>query len=69
MSNVLDTEFDEFLEEGNVVTAHAKPGDRMQRLQHSTPGQGASPEELGGSSTTKPGLRITTSHTKAFITI
>lgn len=54
MSNVLDTEFDEFLEEGNVVTAHAKPGDRMQRLQHSTPGQGASPEELGGSSTTKP---------------
>lgn len=54
MSNVLNTEFDEFLEEGNVVTAHAKPGDRMQRLQHSTPGQGASPEELGGSSTTKP---------------
>ena len=54
MSNVLDTEFDEFLEEGNVVTAHAKPGDRMQKLQHSTPGQGASPEELGGSSTTKP---------------
>lgn len=54
MSNVLNTEFDEFLEEGNVVTAHAKPGDRMERLQHSTPGQGASPEELGGSSTTKP---------------
>jgi hypothetical protein len=54
MSNVVNTEFDEFLEEGNVVTAHAKPGDRMQRLQHSTPGQGASPEELGGSSTTKP---------------
>jgi hypothetical protein len=54
MSNVLNTEFDEFLEEGNVVTAHAKPGDRMQKLQHSTPGQGASPEELGGSSTTKP---------------
>lgn len=54
MSNVLDTEFDEFLEEGNVVTAHAKPGDRMEKLQHSTPGQGASPEELGGSSTTKP---------------
>lgn len=54
MSNVLDTEFDEFLEEGNVVTAHAKPGDRMQKLQHSTPGQSASPEELGGSSTTKP---------------
>ena len=26
----------------------------MERLQHSTPGQGASPEELGGSSTTKP---------------
>lgn len=54
MSNVVNTEFDEFLEEGNVVTAHAKPGDRMQKLQHSTPGQGASPEELGGSSTTKP---------------
>jgi hypothetical protein len=54
MSNVVNTEFDEFLEEGNVVTAHAKPGDRMERLQHSTPGQGASPEELGGSSTTKP---------------
>ena len=54
MSNVLNTEFDEFLEEGNVVTAHAKPGDRMQKLQHSTPGQSASPEELGGSSTTKP---------------
>ena len=54
MSNVLNTEFDEFLEEGNVVTANAKPGDRMQKLQHSTPGQGASPEELGGSSTTKP---------------
>lgn len=54
MSNVLDTEFDEFLEEENVVTAHAKPGDRMERLQHSTPGQGASPEELGGSSTSKP---------------
>ena len=54
MSNVLNTEFDEFLEEGNVVTAHAKPGDRMEKLQHSTPGQGASPEELGGSSTTKP---------------
>ncbi len=54
MSNVLDTEFDEFLEEENVVTAHAKPGDRMEKLQHSTPGQGASPEELGGSSTTKP---------------
>lgn len=54
MSNVLNTEFDEFLEEGNVVTANAKPGDRMEKLQHSTPGQGASPEELGGSSTTKP---------------
>jgi len=54
MSNVLDTEFDEFLEEGNIVTAHAKPGDRMQKLQHNTPGQGASPEELGGSSTTNP---------------
>jgi hypothetical protein len=54
MSNVVNTEFDEFLEEGNIVTAHAKPGDRMQKLQHSTPGQGASPEELGGSSTTKP---------------
>lgn len=54
MSDVLNTEFDEFLEEGNVVTANAKPGDRMQKLQHSTPGQGASPEELGGSSTTKP---------------
>jgi hypothetical protein len=54
MSNVLNTEFDEFLEEENVVTAHAKPGDRMEKLQHSTPGQGASPEELGGSSTTKP---------------
>lgn len=54
MSNVLNTEFDEFLEEGNVVTAHAKPGDRMEKLQHSTPGQGASPEELGGSSTSKP---------------
>lgn len=54
MSNVLNAEFDEFLEEGNVVTAHAKPGDRMDKLQHSTPGQGASPEELGGSSTSKP---------------
>lgn len=54
MSNVLNTEFDEFLEEGNIVTANAKPGDRMEKLQHSTPGQGASPEELGGSSTTKP---------------
>ena len=54
MSNVLNTEFDEFLEEENVVTAHAKSGDRMEKLQHITPGQGASPEELGGSSTSKP---------------
>jgi len=54
MSNVLDTEFDAYLEESNVVTAHAKPGDKMPHLQHDTPGQGGSPEELGGSSTTKP---------------
>ena len=55
MSKRLNTEFNEFLEEGsNVVTQHAKPGDRMDRLQHNTPGQGASPEELGGSTTTKP---------------
>ena len=54
MSNVLDTEFDAYLEENNVVTAHAKPGEKMAHLQHNTPGQGSSPEELGGSSTTKP---------------